>query len=58
MKSQVSVPIGQCMKDVRISVTVTGLRWFRFRLRLGAWILKVGAWVTGAHLEIGNGGRE
>lgn len=54
----VQVPISSAMRDVRVKVTMTGLAMFRFRLWLGAELIRIGARVAGCRCDIAIGGDE
>lgn len=53
MKS-ISIPLGDIMANQTLEVEfhVTGVRWAKFRMWLGARIIKLGAHVIGCGIEI------
>lgn len=34
-------------KNLTVTVTVTGMHWFRFRMQLGLLFVRLGVWITG-----------
>lgn len=48
----VNVPIRQAVKGTTMTVNVTGLRTWCWRVAFGVWLMRVAAWVIGCGFEV------
>ena len=51
------IPMHRITKDVVMEVEVTGVRTFRWRLKVATWLIRLAAWVAGVGIRIDGDGR-
>lgn len=50
--ADVTIPVEDVIKDLSVSVRLTGFRRFSIRLNVAKWIFRLGAWVSGMSCNI------
>lgn len=55
--SRISIPVSRIAKDITVTLTVTGVKLWTFRVNVAAQIFRFGAWVMGCQFqcELANG---
>jgi hypothetical protein len=53
-KQKMEVDMTDCIKDsgLTVELTVTGVKWWKFRCHLGLAIIRFGAWIAGLRSAI------
>lgn len=50
--SEVKFPVSQAMKNITITVKLTGLKPLVWRMKLGILLFKFAAWVIGCNVQL------
>jgi len=52
MPTCAKLPISHAVRDLKITVRVTGVQVFRARMWLGVKVMRIGAWIIGCYFEV------
>lgn len=52
MKPEVRFPMSEAARRVTVTVTVTGMRWWKIRARAGVALIRLGVWLSGFGFEL------
>lgn len=51
MKS-LDIPMGEVMKDVTVTINITGVERATLRLTVACWIIRLASWVAGCDIKV------